>query len=482
MNGEIECLGRIDHQVKVRGFRIELGEIEFVLSSHPGVRQSVVIVREDTVGEKKLVAYVVAEPGSTPSVAELRKFAKRKLPEHMLPSQFEFLEAFPLTPNGKVDRKVLPMPSDLDLAKREEYVAPRDSIESQLVKIWQSVLRIRTVGVTENFFELGGHSLLVAKLLAQIDRAFGKKLSMAAIFLAPTIQQQAATIRNGIAFSRSSAVFPVQPAGSKSPLFCCGFHAGPVFLPLARRLGSDQPLLSIDPTLLDASLLSTSQTMEDIGACLVKQIREIQPDGPYYLGGFCAGGLMAYEIARQLIEHGQEVDLLALFEPQTPADYNGHSSGFRMDSIGTKMRFHLQRLRQLDIGEARLYIRDRTQTLLRYIRALSSHALRGHPSRLRAGHLRNLEDILFVAYRNYRPQPFTGRMALFQASNRLPGSERDRQYWSELAAILEIHEIPGFSNWVLRFFVEPNVQILAGKLGRYLAPERGRPEPEERNA
>ena len=466
-NGEIECLGRIDHQVKVRGFRIELGEIESVLSSHPSIRQSVVVAREDGAGEKRLVAYVVAEPGSAVSVEKLREFAERKLPEHMLPAQFELLEAFPLTPNGKVDRKALPMPGDPIVSRRNKCVAPRDAVESQLVEIWRSILGIRTVGIKENFFELGGHSLLVARLIAQIDRVFGKKVSMAAILLAPTIEQQAATIRNGVTSSQS-VVFPVQPDGSRTPFFCCGFHGGPVFLPLARRLGSDQPLLAIDPTLLHISMLSTSLTMEDIAACLVKQVREIQPYGPYCLGGFCAGGLMAYEMARQLVESGHQVALLALFEPQTPADYNGRSTEFKMSSLFKKLKFHLQSLQQLDKKEARLYVRDRAETFLRYMRRLSSRRLRNKATYPNDGRLDNVEDILFVAYRNYRPQPFTGPVALFRAANQLPGSEGDGQFWTDLAAALEVHEIPGFCNWVLRFFVEPNVQVLASTLSRHL--------------
>jgi thioesterase domain-containing protein len=377
-----------------------------------------------------------------------------------------------LTPNGKVDRKALPMPSDPSVAGHKKCVAPRDAVESQLVAIWQSILGIRTLGIKENFFELGAHSLLVARLLTQIERVFGKKLSMAAILLAPTIEQQAATIRDEVAISRS-VILPVKPYGSRAPFFCCGFHVGPLLLPLARRLGSDQPLLAIDPTLLSTSTLSTSPTMENIGACLVKQIREIQPEGPYYLGGFCAGGLMAYEIARQLVEYGQRVDLLALLEPQTPADYNGRLSEFRMNSLGMRMRFHLQSLRELDIKEARMYVRDRSQTLLHYIRSLSSRVLRSNSSRLSDARLPSVEDVLFVAYRNYRPQRFSGRMALFRASNRLPVREPDGQFWTDLTGALEIHEIPGFSNWVLRFFDEPNVQVLASKLSPYLAPAAG---------
>jgi len=315
-NGEIECLGRIDDQVKIRGYRIELGEIESVLDAHPEVRQSVIAAWGDNVAEKRLVAYVVREPGSTPLVDELRTFAKLKLPEYMVPIQFEFLDSFPLTPNGKVNRRALPAPSSLDALHRSESVPPKDDVEVKLLSIWQSILGIRGLSVQDNFFDLGGNSLLVARLITQIDRSFPRTLSAASVFQAPTIQQQAAMIRNEVPSSPTSAVLPVQPSGAKAPFFCCGFHAGALFVPLARRLGRDQPFLSIDPTLLD-STPAISRTMEEIAASLVKQVRQVQRDGPYYLGGFCAGGLMAYEIARQLTESGQQVGLLALFEPQT---------------------------------------------------------------------------------------------------------------------------------------------------------------------
>ena len=238
------------------------------------------MAREDTPGDKRLVAYMAVHSGAITWTADaLREFLKQKLPDYMLPSRFVLLEALPLTPNGKVDRKALPPPAQQELTHQKEYVAPRNATEAQLVKMWESVLSVRTVGVKENFFELGGHSLLVAKLLRRIERAFGKKLSMAAVFQAPTIEQQAAMLRDNCAIPRSSVVIPIQPAGSKPPFFFFGFNAGPLFLPLARRLGQDQPFLCVDPTPLEASQLPAPYKMEDIVACLIKEIREVQLGG-----------------------------------------------------------------------------------------------------------------------------------------------------------------------------------------------------------
>jgi amino acid adenylation domain-containing protein len=461
-NGEIECLGRIDYQVKLRGFRIELGEIESVLDQHPAVRQNVVVVREDVPGDKRLVAYVAAVKGHSLTADMLRAVLKQKLPDYMLPSRFVFLEALPLTPNGKVDRRALPAPQDLELAKQKEYVAAEDAVESRLLKIWESVLSIRSLGVKQNFFELGGHSLLVAKLLSQIKREFRTQLSMAAIFQAPTVEQQAFMLRNRNTLPRSSAVVPIQPAGSKSPFFFLGFEAGPIFLPLAQRVGSDQPVLCVGVTLFEASQLPTPYKMEDIAACLVKHVREVQPEGPYCLGGLCAGGLMAYETASQLVAQGQQVALLALFEPQTPSHTDGHSKRFGLHLLGERLSFHLGNLQQLEIKRAPPYIRERARTLVARVRRLAWHSVYDLQGRMNDGRLRNLGDILYLAASAYRPQRYTGRVALFQAKNRPAGGNWDQQFsWKQLAAALEVHEVPGYHDSI---FLEPNVETLAKEL------------------
>lgn len=470
-SGDIECLGRIDHQVKLRGFRIELGEIESVLSQHPGLRQNVVVAREDALGDKRLVAYVSPSHASEPLTSDaLRAFLKLKLPEYMLPSRFIFLESLPLTPNGKVDRKALPSPTPLEFTEHADCVGPQNAIESKLVKIWESVLGIRRVGLLENFFELGGHSLLVAKLLRRIEQTFGIKLSMASIFAAPTIKQQAFMLRTNSTSQRHTAVVPVQPLGSKPPLFCFGFNAGPVFLPLARRLGPDQPLLGVDPTLMQDSELSAPFSMESIAATLVKQIRELQFEGPYYLGGFCAGGLMAFETATQLMALGQQVALLALFEPQTPADYDPHSNGSRAHALGQKLTFHFHNLQQLRFKEGRLYYQDRARVFRDRVKALLQNVFPSMQQRRNDGKSRNLGHTadFSVIYRDYRPQPFPGPVTLFQATDRPSWRGWHNQYWRRLSASLDVHLVPGSWNWVPRFFLEPNVQILANELNERL--------------
>ena len=470
-NGEIECLGRIDHQVKVRGFRIELGEIEAALAEQGSVYQNVVMARGDA-GEKQLVAYVVPLRGQSPSITELRNHLKHRLPDYMLPSRFVFLEALPLTPNGKVDRKALPTLEQLQLTPDEGHVGARNSIESRLVKIWEAILEVRSVGIKQNFFELGGHSLLVAKLLQRIEQIFGKKLSMAAIFETPTIEQQALLLQNGDSPRRPTAVVPIQPAGSRPPFLFFGLDTGPVFLPLARRLGTEQPVLCVGVTLFEASQLSTPYRMEDIAACAVKHVREVQPEGPYCLGGLCAGGLLAYEVARQLATQGQEVAVLALFEPQPPSHPDRHAKRLRFDLLYQRLWFHFENLQHLEIRESPRYLRDRSKTLIDRLKRRAWHSFHDVRSRMNDGRLRNLGNVLYLAASTYRARPYSGRVALFQAMSRPAGHDWDQQVvWQELATRLEVHEVPGYHDSI---FLEPHVETLANRLSDCLYEAQAR--------
>ncbi|MGA9381124.1 MAG: amino acid adenylation domain-containing protein, partial [Phormidium sp.] len=187
-DGNIEYLGRIDNQVKIRGFRIELGEIEAILGQHPQVKAVVVIVREDSPGEKRLVAYLVSDLEVTPTTNELREYLKAKLPEYMIPSAFVFLEALPLTPNGKIDRRTLPTP-DFQNEQKDKYVAPRTPVEEILAQIWTQVLKLNSIGVYDNFFELGGHSLLATQVISRLPEAFGINLPLRHLFESPTVAQ-----------------------------------------------------------------------------------------------------------------------------------------------------------------------------------------------------------------------------------------------------------------------------------------------------
>ncbi|WP_416671502.1 non-ribosomal peptide synthetase [Egbenema bharatensis] len=193
-DGRIEFLGRLDHQVKIRGFRIEPGEIETLLSQHPEVRSSLVIVREDQPGNKRLVAYIIPTEGQTPTSRELRRFLKEKLPDYMVPTAFAILDALPLSPNGKVDRQALPLPEGMQTDSEQSYVTPRNQTEAKLAEIFAQVLEVLQVGIHDDFFELGGHSLLVTRVIARLHRVFQVQLTVMNLFETPTVAGLAESI------------------------------------------------------------------------------------------------------------------------------------------------------------------------------------------------------------------------------------------------------------------------------------------------
>jgi amino acid adenylation domain-containing protein len=317
-DGNIEFLGRLDNQVKIRGFRIELGEIEAVLQQHPAVHEAVVVMRADTPGDPRLVAYVVPPPDAPlPSADALRQYLQQRLPAYMVPAALVPLVALPLTPSGKVDRKALPQP-DQSRAAQGAFVAPRTPVEDLLATIWADVLQVERVGIYDNFFELGGHSLLALRVVHRIEQVWGKKMALATLFAGPTIAHlaQALLEARGDESGVRTPMVPLQTGGSRRPFFFLhGHYLGTAYycFPLARDLGPDQPFYALDPYKLDD--LPVPPSIATIAAAHLEDVRAIQPDGPYLLGGFCNGGLVAYEMARQLHAQGQAVDLLVLMHP-----------------------------------------------------------------------------------------------------------------------------------------------------------------------
>ncbi|MBP5971508.1 amino acid adenylation domain-containing protein [Brasilonema sp. CT11] len=317
-DGSLEILGRQDYQVKIRGIRIELGEIETVLAQHPSIHQTVVIDREDDLGEQRLVAYIIPTQESTPTISEFRRFLSTKLPQYMLPSSFVFLDSLPLTPNGKVDRRALPTPSYI--SNLATFVEPRNQIEMQLVQIWSKILKVDKMGVQDNFFDLGGHSLLAPYLMAQIKQQFGKDIPLTSLFQNPTIEQLATIMEKDSDCSIWSPLVAIQPNGSKPPLFCLpGANGNPFYLyNLARCLGQDQPFYSFQANGLDRQLESVTQ-VEDIATQYIRALQLVQPQGPYFLAGHSFGGKVAFEMAQQLLDKGHKVALVTIVDTKAPS-------------------------------------------------------------------------------------------------------------------------------------------------------------------
>jgi amino acid adenylation domain-containing protein len=467
-DGNVELLGRRDDQVKIRGFRVELGEIEAALGEHPAVQTTAVVLRDDEPGEPRLVAYAVLQPGSLAHAEELRSFLKSKLPDYMLPARFEFLTSLPVSPSGKVDRRALPAPGSARLESEASYVAPRTEQEKKLAAIWAEVLHLDRVSIHDNFFDLGGHSLLAVKVVARVEKALGQKLPVISIFQLPTISELAPLLVTPGSPQEVAGIVPIQPAGSRPPFFCIG--AGPIFRPLALRLGLDQPFLGLTTVKSDMLDLPAPFKLEDIAAGLVRRLRSLQPNGPYFLGGWCQDGVFAYEVAQQLHAQGEKVGLLVLFEAWNPARWKKYSglerSGIRLRRPFRKLALHLANLRRLGLREAlrdykwRLQFRNfRHKVWYAYYRFLLASQGRIDDR------FRKFFRVGYFTIRDYVPNPYPERTLLIESGS---DSRVDdpRLGWSDLlVGKAEFQFVPGGHR---RIFLEPNVDLLASTLKRCL--------------
>ena len=364
-DGTIDCLGRLDFQVKIRGFRIELGEIEVALNAHAGVKESVVVAREDSPGDKRLIAYLVSRsPTQLPQASELREHLRATLPEYMIPAAFVLLDSLPLTPNGKINRQVLPAPDGVAVLASKTNVPPRNPTEKELMAIFEKVLNTPVGSVEDNFFELGGHSILAVRLMASIERDLGVRLPLATLLKDPTVEGIAMVLRDTSKISVQpgwSPLVSIQPHGTRPPLFLVHGAGGNVLLyrDLARRLDVEQPLFGFQSIGLDGQTPPLA-TVEEMAQAYLPFLRRIQPSGPYYLGGYCMGGMVAYEMARHLVEEGEPVALLALLDSYNLSTIQaaGGKHGVHMLE---RFRFHLGNLARLGPREMVGYLKEKTR-------------------------------------------------------------------------------------------------------------------------
>jgi enterobactin synthetase component F len=315
--GRIEFLGRFDHQVKIRGFRIELGEIEAVLQQHPDVQDAVVMARDDATGDKRLVAYMTTHGSTSVPVGGMRDFLRRKLAPYMVPSAFVPLAAFPLTPNGKVDRNALPLPDDQTRRNTgRARVAPRTPLEQLLAGAWCECLQLREISIHDNFFDLGGDSLAMLQLSLAVKQATAQNLPLPWIFEAPTVAEMAAMLARGEPQSGYTPLVLLRAGDDDEPPI---FVVHPIngstvqLIPMAKRFSERNAIYGIQAKGLDGSDVPLSR-IDAMVDCYLNAILEVQPHGPYILSGMCLGGLVALEIARRLTERGESIRLLALMD------------------------------------------------------------------------------------------------------------------------------------------------------------------------
>ncbi|WP_414624617.1 amino acid adenylation domain-containing protein [Calothrix sp. CCY 0018] len=474
-DGSIEFLGRIDNQVKIRGFRIELGEIEAVLTTHPQVEEAVVIVREDSPGHKRLVAYVVVSDYSSIK-NQLRNFLKQKLPNYMVPSVFVMLDALPLTPNSKVDRRALPAP-DTKPDDSKGFVPPRDTVEQQLQRIWSEVLQLSTVGVEDNFFELGGHSLLAMRLMALIEQHFKKNQPLATLFSNPTIEQLASCLRSSTDSLPWSPLIAIQSGGDNPPFFCVpGIGGNIIYLyELARHLGTNQPFYGLQALGLDGKSQPHTH-IEDIATYYIQAIQTVQPEGPYFLGGHSFGGQVAFEMATRLQKQGNSVALLAIIDAVAPIlDKNLISVDVDDAALMVNFFSFIEYTFSLNLKVSKETLAD--QTTEEQLHYLKEQLIRVNLLPLDAG-ITSVQGLVQVykannqAYRLYLPQQVQlPRIVLFRAREvdvLKDATEELTQIlkepalgWNEFSANVEVHVVTGNHMTMMQ---QPHAQELAAQL------------------
>ena len=443
-NGCLELLGRKDFQVKIRGYRVEIAEVETALLELTSIKEAVVLAREDTAGEQRLVAYLVPATEPAPSIEEVRNFLRKKLPDHMVPSQYLFLNALPLLPNGKLDRRALPAPDQGRPQLETHFDRPRTPMEEVLAGIWADVLGIDRVGIHDDFLDLGGDSLMAGAMLVHLEGTFGKDLPLAILVRASTVEQLANVLRHE-RWSAPQSLIAIQAQGSKPPFFCVHGAGGHVlgFKALARHLGNEQPFYGLEAPGRDGEQRPLKR-VEDLAARYIEEIRGQQPEGPYYLGGLSMGGTVAFEMAQQLRKQGQEVGLVVLLDSTTPMNVrkNGWHPVQRFVRISRRVAHYSRNLLQLGPRQQIRYVKESVKA-----RIHPYSVIRQENSRAKS---------------RYVPNRYQGPITLLWAKERPVGSTDRRLGWRDLATGgLDVRAVPGDH---LSMMTEPHVRVLAQEL------------------
>jgi thioesterase domain-containing protein/acyl carrier protein len=396
----------------------------------------------------------------------------------MVPPFFVVLEKMPLTPNGKIDRKALPAPQHGATGGLDHGVtgggfeAPRDPLEQSLAQIWSKILKVKKIGIRDNFFELGGHSLLAVRITAEIEKLVKKSLPLATFLQSPTIADLADVLRKKDWKPSWSSLVPLRAGGSKPPLFLMHSHGGNVleYYPLAESLDADQPVYALQARGLNG-LIVKDQSIEAMVEAHLRELRSLQPEGPYFLGGYCLGGLLALEAARQLTASGEEVGLVVLIQTINPT-----YARFRPE-LAIWQRAWYRASKRINLELAYLQHRGGNHILERGRRTLDIAVARtaiafdtwrgdGHGRRGRTSMAHTLELLAIEHERaraRYELRPYNGPVLLFRASKQIGGLLADSNLgWKDvLAGELTVCEVPGHQQTML---LEPNVSYLAREL------------------
>ena len=470
-DGDISFIGRVDNQVKIRGYRIELGEIENALQQCSIVSQAVVLALDDKQGNKRLVGYVMANELFDREA--ILAYLKDRLPDYMIPAVLMELDSFPLTANGKIDRKSLPDP-DVSVAMNKQYVPPRNEVEGKLAEIWADILEVEQVGINDDFFELGGHSLSAVRLVSAIRKKMDLELSLNDVFIYPTIMAFTDNLLQKFKDPAFPAVnikylVPLKTAGNKIPLYIVAGGGGTAlrFMGFAEMMDADQPVYVLQPPAESQELKEFPDTIEEIANKFIEEILIKNPNGPYALSGHCRGGIIAFEMAKQLKGRGKTVHLLAMFDTII-------RKARRHEPKGIKNFYHIPLIiRRLFLKALFKFnfetflIRKHTKHAVQYRVNSLKKAINNKRNKAKraAGDLEyfGLEifnesmDLYANACKNYQLKPYDKEIVLFYAKEHYYFMDIEKQVtfrkyylnddtknmWDQFAEKIKIHEIDG---------------------------------------
>lgn len=479
-SGAIEILGRIDRQIKLRGFRIEPGEIEAALRALPGIGECVVALRDDS-----LVAYFTANSTAPPPAAELRDALTRSLPAWMLPAAFVRLPRLPLTANGKIDVRALPAPGVETTT--HETGQPETTLHVELIALWKRVLGEKPIGIHDDFFSLGGHSLLAAQMLAAVEQQFGIRVPFSAMFERATISHLASRlVAERRRVSADSPLIPIQTTGTRTPFFFLhgDFSGGGFFCRnLARHLGADRPFYALHPHGLHGE--APPATIEAMAAERLDDILRVQPRGPYLLGGFCNGALVAYEMARQLEAAGEAVEAVVMIGADGSNFRYRHVGGLahglsqfaRDDDAARASRFRRWRQRAMDVekwGRSQMMRLRAATSDPRHVPRRLAEILRGsgaapaEPGEPAPPHTFEpaANPAVVQAYNDaidaYVPAPFGGRVILVWSDEDPPPPGGIAYGWESICKDVNVVTVPGDHHSSIA--LEENVSTLSARL------------------
>ena len=407
--------------------------------------------------------------GEAGGAGRWRDSLRRRLPDYMIPSWFVVLDRLPLTANGKVDRRALPAPDSAHLELKKDSVAPRDMLELKLAQIWEEVLGVQPVGVRDEFFEIGGDSLLAVRLMARIQQATGQKIPLQSFIDGGTVEQLSSRLRGHAAAASGSSLVRLQASGSKTPFFCVHPVGGGVlsYLELSRGLGADRPFYGLQAQGFDDGQPPLDD-IEAMAARYIGEIRAVQPEGPYLLGGWSMGGVIAFEMTRQLHGQGQSVALLALLDSRIPTPEEKSAPSERAEMIADFAQDLGVPFERLGISRAEFAGLDSDEQLTFVLeRAKEARLVPAYVDLALAEGLFKVYEADVRALYGYEARAQECRVQLFMAGERAGGQDEDAAFgWGDLATQgVEVHRVGGDHYTMMR---GPHVGTLAEELRAYL--------------